>query len=209
MLNALTYPERPANQPTEKNKNNLQKQDTNITDSKDAYPTQSEIDDENQDSQYPTQKTATKPNQQQTRNQRSIMDIQRTNITTRKTRTNVTESDYKITTSHNCQNKHKKKTTNNNRKPQTKKNQMTPETTVIPETRPEEMPDIITIPETDLEAMSQTQTTEILSPSVVTNNRVQIPQKTLDTTPETIDSSTPNINDLATNNDLIPRPITT
>ena len=90
-----------------------------------------------------------------------------------------------------------------------KKNQMTPETTVIPETRPEEMPDIITIPETDLEAMSQTQTTEILSPSVVTNNRVQIPQKTLDTTPETIDSSTPNINDLATNNDLIPRPITT
>ena len=86
---------------------------------------------------------------------------------------------------------------------------MTPETTVIPETRPEEMPDIIAIPETDLEAMSQTQTTEILSPSVVTNNRVQIPQKTLDTTPETIDSSTPNINDLATNNDLIPRPITT
>ena len=86
---------------------------------------------------------------------------------------------------------------------------MTPETTVIPETRPEEMPDIITIPETDLEAMSQTQTTEILSPSVVTNNRVQIPQKTLDTTPETIDSSTPNINDLATNNDLIPRPKTT
>ena len=39
---------------------------------------------------------------------------------------------------------------------------------------------------------------EILSPSVVTNNRYQILQKTLDSTPETIDSSTPNINDIAT-----------
>ena len=54
---------------------------------------------------------------------------------------------------------------------------MTLETTVIPETRPKEMPDIIAIPETDLEAMSQTQTTEILSQSVVTNNRFQILQK--------------------------------
>ena len=81
---------------------------------------------------------------------------------------------------------------------------MTSETTVIPETRPEDMPDITAIPETDLEAMPQTQTTEILSPSVVNNNRFQILQKTLDTTPEAIDSSTPNSNDIATNNDLIP-----
>ena len=81
---------------------------------------------------------------------------------------------------------------------------MTLETMVIPETRPDDMPDIMAIPETDLEAMPQTQTPEILWPLVVTNNRFQTLQKTPDTTPETIDSSTPNINDIVTNNELIP-----
>ena len=81
---------------------------------------------------------------------------------------------------------------------------MTLETVVIPETRPDDMPDIMAIPETDLEAMPQTQTPEILWPVVVTNNRFQTLQKTPDTTPETIDSSTPNINDIVTNNELIP-----
>ena len=143
-------------------------------------------------------------------------NIQQTNITTRKARTNATKPEYKIDNQKptldsfpQLPKQTQKEDNQQQQKTTDKKNQMTPETTVIPETRPEEMPDIITIPETDLEAMSQTQTTEILSPSVVTNNRIQIPQKTLDTTPETIDSSTPNINDLATNNDLIPRPITT
>ena len=84
------------------------------------------------------------------------------------------------------------------------KTQMTSETTAIPETRPEDMPDIMAIPETGLEAMPQTQTPEILSPSVVTNNRFQTQQKTPNTTLETFDSSTPNINNIATNKELIP-----
>ena len=39
---------------------------------------------------------------------------------------------------------------------------MTSKTVVIPETRPDDRPDIMAIPETDLEAMPQTQTPEIL-----------------------------------------------
>ena len=42
------------------------------------------------------------------------------------------------------------------------KTQMTLETMVIPETRPDDMPDIMAIPETDLEAMPQTQTPKTL-----------------------------------------------
>ena len=57
------------------------------------------------------------------------------------------------------------------------KTQMSLQTMVISETRPEDMPDITAIPETDLEAMPQTQTPEILSPSVVTNKGFQALQK--------------------------------
>ena len=39
---------------------------------------------------------------------------------------------------------------------------MTSETVVIPETKPDNRPDIMAIPKTDLEAMPQTQTPEIL-----------------------------------------------
>ena len=82
------------------------------------------------------------------------------------------------------------------------KTQMTSETIVIPETAPEDMPDIMAIPETNLEAMPQMQTPEILSPSAVTNKLKKL-KKTPDITQETIDPSTPNINDTATNNELI------
>ena len=95
-------------------------------------------------------------------------------------------------------NQQQQKTTDN------QKIQLTSEITVIPKTRLEDMPDTIAIAVTDLQAMPQTQSPEILSPSVVTKNRFQTLQKTPDTTPETIDSSTPNINDTATNNELIP-----
>ena len=68
-------------------------------------------------------------------------------------------------------NQQQQKTTDN------QKTQMSLQTIVISETRPEDMPDITAIPKTDLEAMPQTQTPEILSPSVVTNKRFQVLQK--------------------------------
>ena len=142
-------------------------------------------------------------------NQKNIeKNIRQTNITTRKVRKNATKPEYKIdnpapTLDNNNLPQLQKQTEKEDNQQQQKttdnqKTQMTSETTVISQNQPEEMPDITAIPETDPEAMSQTQTKEILSPSVVTNNRYQILQKTLDSTPETIDSSTPNINDIAT-----------
>ena len=122
------YNDQPINQ-QKKTKTTDRNGTPTYTISKDGYSTQSENDDENQDSQSPIQKTATKPNQQQIRNQRSTMDIQQTNINTRKARTNATKPEHKIDNptpaldNNNFPQLPKqtlKKTTNNNRKPQTK-----------------------------------------------------------------------------------------
>ena len=177
---------------------------------------QSEIEDKNQDSQSLVRKNTTTSNQQQARKQPSITDnqknieknIQEANITTRKTK-----PDYKIDNptptldDYNFPHLPKQTEKEDDQQQQkitdNQKTQLTSDITVIPETRPEDMPDTIAIPEIDLQAMPQMKTPEILSPSVVTNNRFQTLQKTTGTTPETIDSSTPNINDVATNNELI------
>ena len=147
-------------------------------------------------------------------NQKNIeKNIQQTNITTRKAITNSAKPYYKIdnptpTLDNNNFPQLPKQTEKEDDQQQQKttdnqKTQMTSETMVIPETPPEDMPDIMAIPETDLEAMPQMQTPEILSPSAVTNNKFQTLKKTPDITQETIDPSTPNINDIATNNELI------
>ena len=182
---------------------------------------QSEIEDENQDSQSLVRKNSTTSNQQQARKQPSITDnqknieknIQEANITTRKTKPNATKPDYKIDNptptldDYNFPHLPKQTEKEDDQQQQkitdNQKTQLTSDITVIPETRPEDMPDTIAIPEIDLQAMPQMKTPEILSPSVVTNNRFQTLQKTTGTTPETTDSSTPIINDVATNNELI------
>ena len=215
------YHDQPINQ-QRKTKATYRNRTPTYTDTEDEYSTKSETDDENQDSRSPIRKTTTKPNQEQTRKQPSITDnqknieknIQQTTITTRKAKTNATKPEYKIDNpaptlgnsnfpqlpkqTEKEDDQQKQKTTDH------QKTQMTSETTAIPETRPEDMPDIMAIPETGLEAMPQTQTPEILSPSVATNNRFQTQQKTPNTTLETFDSSTPNINNIATNKELIP-----
>ena len=188
------YDDQPINQ-QKKTKTTYTNQTPSYTDTEDEYSTQSENDDENQDSRSPVQKTATKPDQKQTRNYRSITDnqknitkkIQQTNITTRKARTNATKPEYKIgnptpTLDNNNFPQLPKQTEKEDDQQQQKttdnqKTQMSLQTMVISETRPEDMPDITAIPETDLEAMPQTQTPEILSPSVVTNKRFQALQK--------------------------------
>ena len=71
------------------------------TDTEDEDSTQSETDDKNQDSPHPIPRTTTTSNYQQTTNQSSTVDnqnkigknIQQTNITTRKVKTNATKSD--------------------------------------------------------------------------------------------------------------------
>ena len=71
------------------------------TDTEDEDSTQSETDDKNQDSPHPIPRTTTTSNYQQTTNQSSAVDnqnkigknIQQTNITTRKVKTNATKSD--------------------------------------------------------------------------------------------------------------------
>ena len=161
------------------------------TDTEDEYSTQSENDDENQDSRSAIRKTATKPNQ------RSIMDnqkysdknIQHTNTTTRKARTNAKNPEYKIDNpmptldNNNFPQLQKQTEKEDNQQEQNttdnQKNQMTPEATVIPETRLEAMPDITAIPETDPEAMPQTQIPGILSPSVVTTTDLKYYEKYL------------------------------
>ena len=214
------YDDQPINQ-QRKTKTTYRNETPTYTDTEDEYSKKSKTDDKNQDSRSPIRKTTAKPNHQQTRNQPSIIDnqknieknIQQTNITTRKAKTNSTKPYYKIdnptpTLDNNNfpqlpkqtekeDDQQQQKTTENQR------TQITSETMVIPETQPEDMPDIMAIPETDLEAMPQMQTPEILSPSAITN-RFQTLQETSDTTQETTDSSTPNINDIATNNKLIP-----
>lgn len=64
--------------------------------------------------------------------------------------------------------------------------------------------EIVVIPETNPEAIPQIQTSELLSPTVVTKKRFDILQNMLDTTPEMIDSI-PNTNDVTPRNELIPQ----
>ena len=64
--------------------------------------------------------------------------------------------------------------------------------------------EIVVIPETNSEAIPQIQTSELLSPTVVTKKRFDILQNMLDTTPEMTDSI-PNTNDVTPRNELIPQ----
>ena len=64
--------------------------------------------------------------------------------------------------------------------------------------------EIVVIPETNPEAIPQIQTSELLSPTVVTKKRFDILQNMLDTTPEMIDSI-PNTNDVTPRNESIPQ----
>ena len=87
------YDDQPINQ-QRKTKTTYRYRTPTYTNTNDKYLTESENDDENQDSWSRIRKTATKPNQQETKNQQPIMDsqqniekiIRQTNITTRKVR---------------------------------------------------------------------------------------------------------------------------
>ena len=119
----------------------------------------------------------------------SEKNIQHTNTTTRKARTNAKNPEYKIDNpmptldNNNFPQLQKQTEKEDNQQEQNttdnQKNQMTPEATVIPETRLEAMPDITAIPETDPEAMPQTQIPGILSPSVVTTTDLKYYEKYL------------------------------
>ena len=61
------YDDQPINQ-QKKTKTTYTNQTPSYTDTEDEYSTQSKNEDENQDSRSPVQKTATKPDQKQTRN---------------------------------------------------------------------------------------------------------------------------------------------
>ena len=91
-------------------------------------------------------------------------------------------------------NTQKKKTINNNKKKHTPSNQKVQKPT-----------EITVISETNPEAIPQIQTSELLLATVVTKKRFDILQNMLDTTPETLDSSIPNTNDVTVRNELIPQ----
>ena len=101
---------------------------------------------------------------------------------------------HTYTHTHTPEKKQKKKAiNNNNNKKNTPNNQKTQTPT-----------EIMVTPETNPEAIPQIQTSELLSPTVVTKKRFDILQNMLDTTPEMIDSI-PNTNDVTPRNELIPQ----